>query len=362
MIMISGLRYFHHMFSYDLFSPTSSQFVYWNRLSTTRIELIDTSCSTVCRTCMIHDSTNASFHKSHHQATTAVQHRTMTAFTVPSYPQQEQDKRTSMMNHIMMSMDSNMLPANPQQASSSSSSSSSPTRALGSLFRPKTKSVRFAKKPTIVVENPLLLSEEDCRNLWYSLHDLSSTAMRTNNSEQQQEPEVEGEIHPLDKKNQPLELQKESRSSAGEASSSCCTSSESNKRRYHRRLTIQCIRSACRKGMSEEKLAEISRRCSAGSVQLAALQAIHDFVAVHHSECPPGTFADLPPVSSIQPTFPFSMRKRQRVVQQHDEHPTMTHPTGSSSRSTLPGTRPFESSQRASPMETECLSCRGPRC
>ena len=312
---------------------------------------------------MIHDSTNTRFHKSHHQATTAVQHRTMTAFTVlPSFPQQEQDKRTSMMmNHIMMSMDSNILPANPQQASSSlSSSSSSPTRALGSLFRPKTKSVRFAEKPTIVVENPLLLSEEDCRNLWYSLHDLSSTAMRTNNSEQQQEQQDEGEIHPLDKKNQPLELQKESRSSAGEASSSCCTSSESNKRRYHRRLTIQCIRSACRKGMSEEKLAEISRRCSAGSVQLAALQAIHDFVAVHHSECPPGTFADLPPVSSIQPTFPFSMRKRQRVVQQHDEHPTMTHDptTGSSSRSTLSGATisPFASSPRASPMETECLS------
>ena len=191
-----------------------------------------------------------------------------------------------------------------QQQSSSSSLSTSPRNAVS--FRPITKSVRFSERPDHVVDNLLLLSEEDCHDLWYSLHDLS--VMR---AEQER-----GRNDSLDKKNKinhPVEQQELRRIS------SSSSNGESNKRHYHRKLTVQCIRSACRKGMSEEKIAEISRRCSAGCVQLAALQAIHDYVAVHHPECPPEIFVDLPPLSSIQPTFPFSMRKRRRVVVEEQE-------------------------------------------
>lgn len=188
----------------------------------------------------------------------------------------------------------NIMLANQEQESASST---------------RTKTVRFAGKPVKIVENPLLLSEQDCRDLWYSFHDLS--VMRG-------EHEQEGANNALDdKKNGNSSLdQKESRSS----DELCCE--ESHNRYYHRKLSIQCIRSAYRKGMSQEKVAEISRRCSAGCVKLAALQAIHDYVAVHHSDCPPEIFVDLPPISSIQPTFPFAMRKRRRVTQQGANHST----------------------------------------
>lgn len=228
-----------------------------------------------------------------------------------------------------MLMDIIMLSNQQQPSSSASSASSSSSSTVGS-FRPRTKTVRFTENSTNVVANPLWLSEEDCKELWYSFHDLC--AMRT---EQQQGAVLNNNDNTLQDKETSkqqdcrfLLKKKESRGSEGEGAPSCCrggvaaagsTNNNKDKRHYHRKLTIQCVRSAYRKGMTPEKVADVSRRCSAGCVQLAALQAIHDYVAVHYDNCPPEMFVDLPPLSSIQPTFPFAMRKRRKVVVQQEK-------------------------------------------
>lgn len=84
----------------------------------------------------------------------------------------------------------------------------------------------------------------------------------------------------------------------------------SNERLQYRWMTLQCIQSAFRKEMSEEKIASISRQCSACSSEIAVLQAVFDYAAVYFVS--QEVLDRLPAISSIRSTFPFSMRKRRR--------------------------------------------------
>ncbi len=161
---------------------------------------------------------------------------------------------------------------------------SHPSATSMPFFRSKLKHVRFAKDSSFRMDNPhAVLSEHDCNTLWYSLQELFAMREEVRSAVQHQQGS---------NLTRGMELY------------------GSKERQHHRWLTIQCIRSACRKQMSHEKIAEISRQCSAGCVQVAILQAMHDYVAIY--PVPPTLFLGLPPVSSIQPTFPFSMRKRRR--------------------------------------------------
>ena len=81
----------------------------------------------------------------------------------------------------------------------------------------------------------------------------------------------------------------------------------SNARSQHRWMTVQCVRSAVRKGMNADMIATVSRRCSAWDSEIAVLQAIHDRAAVYF--LPGRILRHLPSVASIKPTFPFAMRK-----------------------------------------------------
>jgi hypothetical protein len=85
----------------------------------------------------------------------------------------------------------------------------------------------------------------------------------------------------------------------------------SEHRLRHRRMTLQCIGSAARKGIIDEKLAEISRQCTAWSAEIAVLQAIRDFAAVY--PVPDQVRRALPSkMFKSMPAFPFAMRKRRR--------------------------------------------------
>lgn len=150
------------------------------------------------------------------------------------------------------------------------------------------KLVRFTMDASIVLPNNeeknntlLWLSEDDCATLWYSAEELFMMREQVRCAVAEQTSEI----------GRGMELY------------------GSKERLQYRWLTLQCIHSACRRSMSSERIAAISKQCSAGSVQVALLQALHDYVAVYPV---PYNVLDLPPVSSILPTFPFVMRKRQR--------------------------------------------------
>lgn len=150
--------------------------------------------------------------------------------------------------------------------------------------KPLARSVRFSDQATEYKSyNPLLL--EDYSRLWYSVEELHQFRV-----------EVRGFVqdYRLNQSQLPRGLEIYS----------------SGERLQHRWMTVQCIRSALRKGMNPDKVAAISRECSACSSEIGVLQAVYDYAAVY--PIPESVLRDLPSLDSIPPTFPFAMRKRRQ--------------------------------------------------
>ncbi|CAJ1955739.1 unnamed protein product [Cylindrotheca closterium] len=84
-------------------------------------------------------------------------------------------------------------------------------------------------------------------------------------------------------------------------------------RRLYRHKTIQCTLSAYRKNMNIEDVAKIARVCGTWNVEIAFVQACHDYFAAY-----PTKQVKLPKVSFQPPDFPFALRKPKSRNLQYD--------------------------------------------
>ena len=77
-------------------------------------------------------------------------------------------------------------------------------------------------------------------------------------------------------------------------------------RQRHKALTIRCTLSAHRRGMSADHTAQVARKCTVWSEEVAFVQACHDYCTVYQ----PAMTPFIPKVDSVPPEFPFSIKKR----------------------------------------------------
>ena len=128
---------------------------------------------------------------------------------------------------------------------------------------------------------PNELAEEDLKNLWFSREDLAQ-----------------------------FKYQSRRLSNAGVSDKKAFDSlrgleCNSLGRLMHKHMTVQCIVSAYKKGMSPREIAAMARVCSNWNGEVALLQACHDYFDVHQ----PNLASNFPRVPSTPPKFPFELKR-----------------------------------------------------
>ena len=78
-------------------------------------------------------------------------------------------------------------------------------------------------------------------------------------------------------------------------------------RQKHRMMTIRCTLSAARKGLGEEQLSLVARKCTRWNQEIAFAQGCHDYASVYD----PKLLSIIPPMTlcSSPPEFPFAMKR-----------------------------------------------------
>jgi hypothetical protein len=149
--------------------------------------------------------------------------------------------------------------------------------------------VRFA--PFVMAASAGPLAFHEVKDLWYAQSDLAdfksqarkvASDIRNNRLEQQQDDDhiyTRGLEH--------------------------CTP----QRQKHRCLTIRCILSANRKGMSPDQISLVASKCTAWNGEVAFIQACHDYANVYQ----PSMTGLIPSATSSPPDFPFLVKKKRCV-------------------------------------------------
>ena len=162
------------------------------------------------------------------------------------------------------------------------------------------KCVRFA--PTVSVSTPLdPTSIEEIQQRWYTQEDLEKFKLESREQKAMSCPAASNYIEGTFSSSDEEEGEGERRSSiVGEGIGHCCKD-----RMKYSRMTIHCILSALKKGVSQTTLVAIATRCNAWTIEVAMMRAAQNYVSVYHPSMLP-TLSAIPKI----PKFPYSMMKR----------------------------------------------------
>lgn len=147
---------------------------------------------------------------------------------------------------------------------------------LTGITEKATKRVRFSQAYELPEPNPL--TQDDIRPLWYSQDQLNA---------------FREEVKAIAKSYEGQELPR---------GMELC----SDERLRHRYMSVQCVKSAVRRGVCPQTLATISQKCAAWNTEVAFVQACHDYAHAYDQSL----LSVLPKLSAISYTFPFSVKKR----------------------------------------------------
>jgi hypothetical protein len=133
------------------------------------------------------------------------------------------------------------------------------------------KVVRFAPMVSSSPAHPLAF--EELKDFWYSPHELSEFRHEARRAS----PEERGMEY------------------------------ATPQRQKHRMMTIRCTLSAARKGLGEEQLSLVARKCTRWNQEIAFAQGCHDYASVYD----PKLLSIIPPMTlcSSPPEFPFAMKR-----------------------------------------------------